>query len=70
MWSTFKEGRRYFYLGRLESRSISFAKGAEEKQEVAQMRERKRLTKLGELKEDGNHFTCAKEVQNKEELWL
>ena len=40
-----------------------FAKGAEEKQEVAQLKERKRLTKLEDLKEDGGPFTCAEEVR-------
>ena len=48
-----------------------FARGAEEKQEVAQVRERKRLTKLDELKEVGGPFTCADEVRlylDKEEL--
>ena len=48
-----------------------FARGAEEKQEVAQVKDRKRLTKLDELKEVGSPFTCAKEVRlylDKEEL--
>ena len=36
-----------------------FAKGAEEKQEVAQVKDRKRLTKLDKLKEVGGPFTCA-----------
>ena len=48
-----------------------FARGAEEKQEVAQVKDRKRLTKLDELKEVGSPFTCAKAVRlylDKEEL--
>ena len=47
-----------------------FTRGAEEKQEVAQVKERKRLTKMDELKEVGG-FTCADEVWlylDKEEL--
>jgi hypothetical protein len=48
-----------------------FARGAEEKQEVAQVKERKRLTKMDELKGVGGPFTCADEVRlylDKEEL--
>ena len=48
-----------------------YARGTEEKQEVAQVKERKRLTKMDELKGVGGPFTCADEVRlylDKEEL--
>ena len=54
-----------------QSTEEKFARGAEGKQEIAQVRERKRLTKLDNLKEVGSPFTCAEEVQlylDKEEL--
>ena len=54
-----------------QSTEEKFARGAEGKQEIAQVRERKRLTKLDNLKEVGSPFTFAEEVQlylDKEEL--
>ena len=48
-----------------------FTRGAEEKQEVAMVKERKRLTEMEELKGVGGPFTCANEVRlylDKEEL--
>ena len=41
-----------------------FAEGASEKQQVAQMKERKRLDLLDDLKEAAGPFTNAVEVQN------